>query len=174
MEAVVTLERISISLDGKAEATFAAPRDTVPELEALRGKELALTVKPYAPRRSLTQNAYMWVMLGELGTALKLPKEEVYRNLIKDYGQFEVFPIKDEAVERFVRVWQARGLGWVCDVLRASKLTGYTNVIAYYGTSSYTTAEMSRIIDAVLESCREQGISTMSKADIMSLKNEND
>lgn len=174
METVATLERIAITLDGRAEVTFAADRGAVPELEALKGKELDLVAKPHAPKRSLTQNAYMWVLLGDLAKVLKTSKEEVYRAYIRDYGQYEVLPIKDEAVERFVRLWQCRGLGWVCEAIRASKITGYTNIIAYYGTSSYNSKEMSALIDAVVADCQEQGITTMSAEDIKRLRNEND
>lgn len=166
--------RISLTLDGRAEITFTTERNAVHALEELKDKELRVKITSYSQRRSLSQNAYMWVLIGELAAKLKLSKDDVYKAYIKDYGVYEVLPIKAEAVERFQSVWTARGLGWVCDVFRESKLTGFINVIAYYGSSTYTSAEMTRLLDAIIADCEEQGINTMSLKDIMLLKNEND
>lgn len=166
--------RISLTLDGRAEITFTTQRGAVYALEDLKDKELLVKVSTYSKRRSLSQNAYMWVLIGELSAKLKLSKDDVYKSYIRDYGVYEVLPIKTEAVERFKSVWTARGVGWVCEELRESKFAGYINVIAYYGSSSYNSAEMSRLIDAIIEDCKAQGINTMSLNDIMLLTNEND
>lgn len=166
--------RISLTLDGRAEITFTTQRGAVYALEELKDKELLVKVSTYSKRRSLSQNAYMWVLIGELAAALKTGKDDVYKAYIRDYGVYEVLPIKAEAVDRFKSVWMARGVGWVCEELRESKIAGYKNIIAYYGSSSYNSAEMSRLIDAIIEDCKAQGINTMSLADIMLLRNEND
>ena len=166
--------RVAIALDGTAEITFRAPRSALQGLEALKGKELIVKVASYSKRRSLSQNAYMWVLIGELSSKLGIPKEEVYRNYIKDYGLYEVLPIKKEAVPMFVANWNSHGLGWVCEPLKESKLSGYTNVIAYYGSSSYGSDTMRNLIEAILDDCKEQGIETIPLKDIMLLRNEND
>ena len=166
--------RICLTLDGKAEITFTTMRGAIYAIEDLRDKETLVKVTTYSKRRSLSQNAYMWVLIGELAAKLKIGKDDVYRTYIRDNGIYEVIPIKAEAVERFTNVWAARGLGWVCEVLRESKIGGYVNVIAYYGSSSYNSAEISRIIDAVIEDCKAQGINTMELSEVMALKNEND
>ena len=83
-----------------------------------------------------------------------IPKEEVYRRAIRDVGVYEPLPIRDDAVERFARVWGSHGVGWFVDVVDDSKLPGYKKVFAYYGSSKYTTAEMSRLIDYLLQDMR--------------------
>lgn len=166
--------RISLTLDGRAEITFTTSKSAVYGLEELKDKELLVKVNSYSKRRSLSQNAYMWVLIGELANALKLSKDEVYRNYIKDYGIFEVIPIKKEAEDMFIKTWKSHGLGWVCEVLKESKLTGYDNLIAYYGSSVYTSEQMKNLLEAIIEDCKEQGINTMSISDIMLLRNEND
>jgi hypothetical protein len=42
-------------------------------------------------------------------------------------------------------------------------------VIVYYGSSEYDTAQMSRLIDRIVEDCKEQGIETMPQAELDSL-----
>lgn len=167
--------RISLTLDGRAEITFTTKRGAVYAIEELKDKELLVKIMTYSPKRSLSQNAYMWVLIGELASKLRLSKDDIYKSYIREYGSYEVLPIKAEAVDRFIEVWADRGLGWVCDKLdRPSKLQGYVNVMAFYGSSSYNSGEMSRLIDAVIEDCKEQGIATMELSEVMNLKNEND
>ena len=166
--------RISITLDGRAEITFTTSKSTLPAIEELKDKDLLVKVTSFQKRRSLSQNAYLWVLLGELGQKLNLSKEELYKTYVKDYGVYEVLPIRNDVVERFIHIWQSKCLGWVCEVLKESKLRGYTNVIAYFGSSTYKTDEIKNLLDAVIRDCNEMGINTMSMSDIMLLYNENE
>lgn len=166
--------RISITLDGRAEITFTTSKSTLAAIENLKDKDLLVKVTSFQKRRSLSQNAYLWVLLGELGQKLNLSKEEIYKTYIKDYGIYEVLPIRNDSVQRFIHIWQSKGLGWVCEILKQSKINGYTNVIAYFGSSTYRTEEMKNLLDAVIRDCEEQGINTMSMSDIMLLYNENE
>ena len=116
----------------------------------------------------------MWVLLDEIGKAVNRSKEDIYKEFIKDYGVFEILPLKNEAVKRFNHNWNKNGLGWFTEIIGTSKLKGYTNLIAYYGSSTYDTKEMTRLLDAVINECQELGISTMTMSEIMLLKNDND
>ena len=107
-------------------------------------------IKEHKEKRSLDANAYAWVLLGKLQEKLCITKEEIYRNLIKEIGSYEIVPVKDEAVERFTQSWNKNGLGWITDTMK-SKLKGFTNVICYYGSSSYNNQEMSRLIDLIIQ-----------------------
>lgn len=125
-------------------------------------------LKDYKPRRSLDSNAYCWLLLGKLQEVLKIPKEEIYKDLIKNIGSYEVIPIKNEAVEKFCNAWHKNGLGWITETTK-SKLEGFTNVLAYYGSSTYNTSEMSRLIDLIVQECHQLDIETKSEAEIKSL-----
>ena len=102
---------------------------------------------------------------------LKIPKEDIYKEYIRRCGPFEVIPIRNDAVQRFIESWGNNGLGWVCDTTK-SKLEGYTNVLAYYGSSSYNTNEMEFLLSTIVEDCIEQGIPTKRKEEIESLLKE--
>lgn len=166
--------QIRLTLDGKVEITFTTYKSALGGFENLKDKELNVKVTKFATKRSLSQNAYMWALLNQLGEKLGLSKDEVYKNYIKDYGVFEILPIKNEAVERFIRNWSKNGLGWFVVDIGDSKLQGYTKLMAFYGSSTYNSTEMSRVINAIIDGCQEQGINTMSLKDIMLLQNEND
>lgn len=125
-------------------------------------------VKEVKRRRSLDSNAYAWVLLGKLQDKLHIAKEDIYKSLIKEIGSYEVIPVKNEAVERFRQAWSKNGLGWITETTK-SKLEGFTNVIAYYGSSTYNTSEMSRLIELIVQECKQQDIETMTQNELKSL-----
>lgn len=126
-------------------------------------------VKEHKEKRSLDANAYCWVLLGKLQDKLNLPKEAIYRATIQDIGSYTIVPIKNEAVDRFCEAWSRNGLGWITDTLH-SKLEGFTNIIAYYGSSQYNKSEMSRLIDAIVQECKAQDIETLTPEQLSVLK----
>ena len=125
-------------------------------------------VKEHKKGRSLNANSYAWVLCREIAKATDSTKEDVYKKVIRDVGEFEVIPIKQEAVSKFIKIWQSKGLGWVCDY-GPSKLDGYVNVTAYYGSSIYDTQQMSRLINSLVEEAKILGIVTLDEIKINEL-----
>ena len=136
--------------------------DAVRTLESMEhGKPYDLTVKRHAERRSLDANAYMWVLLDRLAEVTHIRKEHIYRYYIKVIGRISVtFCVTNEAVKKLRDGWGHNGIGWVSDTI-PSKIHGCTNVILYYGSSTYDTRQMSRLIDLVVEDCKDNGIETL-------------
>lgn len=141
-------------------------KDIIEELK--NENKLNIELKKYNKSRSLDSNAYAWVLLGELQEVLNIPKEEIYKDLIKHIGSYEVVPIRNEAVEKFRNAWSKNGLGWITETTK-SKLEGFTNVLAYYGSSVYNSREMSRLIDLIVQECKQLGIETKPKAELDSM-----
>lgn len=132
---------------------------------------LKLDISQWREKRSLNANGYAWTLMDKIAEKIKSTKEDVYREIIKRVGVFEVLPIKEIAVDKFIKRWQSKGLGWVCDNLGACKtLKGFVNILAYYGTSTYDTKEMSRFIDEVVNEAKSQGIKTETPEQIENLK----
>lgn len=133
-------------------------------------KEYELTVSKAVKKRSNDANRYFWELVGKLSEKINVSPEDIYRTYIRDIGgNYEVMPIKDEAVDTWKSIWRSRGIGWQCDVIGDSKLRGYKNVICYYGSSTYDTRQMSRLIDLCVQDCKSQGIETMTPTELASL-----
>ena len=49
------------------------------------------------------------------------------------------------------------------------KLKGYHNIRSYISSSDYDTAQMSRLIDLVVEDCKQMGIETMTPKELDAL-----
>lgn len=166
--------KIALLTNGQIEITFNAPKSALRAFDGLEDKPLTVTVKEFRQKRSLSQNSYLWVLLDKLGAKLNRSKEDIYKIYVRDYGAFEILPIRNDAVEDFKKKWGKNGLGWFTEDLGESKLNGYTKLIAYYGSSTYNSKEMTRLIVAVIQDCEEQGIQTMPLSEIMLLQNDND
>ena len=122
-----------------------------------------ITVKEHQKKRSLDANAYCWVLINKLADALRLTPKEIYRQAIQNVGgNYEVIPIKEEAAEHFKQVWEAQGLGWPCLDMGKSKLDGYRNLRAYYGSSTFTVQQMQVFIDNLVQDCKALDIETMT------------
>lgn len=123
-------------------------------------------------KRSTDANAYFFTLADKLAERLNIPKTEIYRNYVKEIGGVsETVCVKTEAVQKLCEGWKHNGLGWQTDTV-PSKIEGCTNVILYYGSSTYNTEQMSRLINLVVEDCKVQGIETRTPdeiADMLSL-----
>lgn len=180
MKAIANQIRLQFTESGVPEITLTIPNnkseviDGVQELKNIvaNGKVLDVEIKQHRNKRSLDANAYLWVLCQKIAESIHTTKEEVYKKAIHDVGQFEIVPIKDEAVERWIEVWNSKGLGWFAEVMEDSKMPGYKKVISYYGSSVYDTREMSVLIDEIVSQCRELGIETMTSEELESLKQQ--
>jgi hypothetical protein len=133
-------------------------------------EKLSIEVKPFRERRSLDANAYAWVLMDKLAEKLNESKENVYREFIKNIGgNSEIVCVKNSALDRLRDGWSKNGIGWQTDTFD-SKIEGCTNVILYYGSSTYDTAQMSRLLDLIIQDCKEQGIPTETPDEIARLK----
>lgn len=173
MKSIGTIEDISIDYKTQRPKILLVlnERESLSSIEELKEDKLSIEIKKYKNKRSLDANAYMWVLISKLEEKISISKDIIYKDAIRNIGVYEVIPVKNEAVERFIEAWTKNGLGWVCETTK-SKLEGYTNILAYYGSSTYNTAEMSRLIDFVVQECKQLNIETMTPEQLNILKEE--
>ena len=150
--------------------TLGVPTIFGKQLETLVGNFKANTeyeLKPYKEKRSLSANALAWIYCDKLAEKLKTTKEEVYKVAVSRVGVFEEIKVTSpEAGKRFKRIWQRNGLGWL------TKTIDETTILAYYGSSTYDTKQMARLIDYLQEECKEQGIETRPQWEVDAMLKE--
>ena len=174
IELIVNKPSVTYNLDNTANICFVTHKNNLAAIDSIKTDKLLLTIKEHRQKRSLTQNAYMWALLNQLAEKLGDKAESVYRHFVEDYGVRDYILIQDQAVEELQNRWEKKGIGWFTKILRKGKVEGTTTVIVYYGSSSYNSKEMSRLLDAVIEQCEDNGIHTLTKNEVMALHNEND
>ena len=119
------LTGFSLNRDGSQNVTVTVSADWREEYDRLQDTEVDVTIRKATHKRSLDANAFCWALCKDLGDAMHLTKEEIYRRAIREVGEYEPLPIKAEAVETFSRRWAEKGTGWFVDVIDDSKLPGY-------------------------------------------------
>lgn len=132
-------------------------------------KDKKFEIKEHKPKRSLNANAYAWTLLGKIADVIGNTKEEVYKEYIKNKGIYRIITIDEKAAPTFIKVWEDRGLGWLCE-RSETKIAGLVDVIAYYGTSSYNTKQMAGFIDYIVQEAKELDIETLTPDEIERLK----
>ena len=146
---------------GEWSITLTTREDFSEQYESLKENPVSFEIKKASKKRSRDANALAWVLIDKLAEKTRISKTEVYRSAIKEIGGVsEVVCIQDKAVERLCSGWQKNGLGWQTETV-PSKIPGCTNVILYYGSSTYDTAQMSRLLDLIIQECEQQGIPTL-------------
>ncbi len=151
--------RITLELNEKQEAM-----NLYDELH--EAEKLSIKIGKHRERRSLDANAYFFVLADKLAEKLNTTKEDIYRNAIREIGGVsEVVCVKNNAVERLCSGWASNGLGWQTETF-PSKIEGCTNVILYYGSSTYDKAQMSRLIENIVQDCKAVGIDTRTPNEI--------
>ena len=168
MKIVGRLIEIGFSLGGNPRLTIETKdkNTLLTGFDELHEHEVVVDIKRYSPRRSLDANGFYWLLCGKLAEKTGVGMAEIYRSHVRNIGgNYEVYCGKTEAVEKLIKAWEKNGLGWIAETT-PSKLEGCTNAILYYGSSTYESRQMSRLIDQMVQDCKEQGIQTETPAEI--------
>jgi len=106
----------------------------------------------------------------KISEVLKIPKEEVYRNSIKEGNEYTAFPIRGDALDEFMRIWSGRGIGWFAEAVDDSKIPGYKLVFAYHGSSVYNKKQMASLIDRLVQDAKSLDIETLTERELSLIK----
>ena len=141
-------------------------------LDMLNGeKSFTAACKPFRERRSLSANAYCWVLCEKIAVEASsanapVSKEDVYREAIRRVGTFQIVRIPAAAVETTCERWQRNGVGWMAESLGHCTGDDYDDVCLYYGSSTYDRAEMARLLDDLIEDAEALGIETRTPEEV--------
>lgn len=166
------LHDLSFARDGGYLLTIATRENVGVLYDELHETDVDVTVKKHREKRSLDANAYFWVLVDRLAEKTRIPKTDIYRRYIREIGgNHEMVCVIDSAVEKLRNGWEHNGLGWQTDTM-PSRIPGCTNVILYYGSSTYNTRQMSHLIEMAVQDCQEQNIETLSPEKLAGMMEE--
>ena len=173
MQTTGTLEEINIDYKtGKPKISFLIDgRDKLSDIEQLKGLKLKIEAKKYIKKRTINANNYFWKLLQELCELVEIDTVEEYRRRVKELGIFRRFKIEAENIKTFEKMRNAQGIAWFCEIADTTYIsnTEFKIVNAYYGSSSFNSKQMGRLIDGVVQDCKVYGIETKSQQEINSL-----
>lgn len=145
---------------------------SIESLEQIKDNKLFVEIKKWRKKRSLDANAYCWLLCDRIAKELSKDgtihkKEEIYQDTIMQIGTFEPFIVQENGLDKFKRIWQNQGLGFV--VQEVSRKDKCVRVNCYYGSSTYDSKEMSLLIELLVDTAKSLNIETMPKQEIESL-----
>lgn len=161
------IDRLTITFDIKDRMQL------IEKLKALGSvnpeKEYDFTLERHREKRSRDANAYMWVLVDKIADKTQTTKEDVYREAVRRVGVFTDVAVVDKAAETLVSGWGKKGIGWFAEKFD-STLYGCKKVRLYYGSSTYDTKEMSRLIDEIVEEAKSLDIETATPDELARMK----
>ena len=135
---------------------FRLDKDTVYDVKIDKHRE----------KRSLNANAYLWKLVTEIGNVLNKSKEEVYLQMLIDYGQSEIVSILSEIdVKGYFKYYKLAGTS----LLNGKEFNHYK---IYKGSSEYDTKEMSILLNGVVQEAKNLGIKTKDDIEVERLLEE--
>lgn len=135
-------------------------------------KKYTMVIKEFRKKRSLDANAYAWVLMNKLADKLNMGVRDLYRHYIPDIPEnSQVVCVPTEAVEKLQSGWEHNGIGWCSDTLK-SKLPGCTNVVLYYGSSTFDQKQMGVLLDLIIEDCKQVGVEYLTPEELERLEGE--
>lgn len=121
-------------------------------------------IKEKKSKRSLTANAYYWSLLNQLASVLRLDNQRLHFMMLKRYGVHELVSVRSDI--------NIKGYFKYSEAIGKSELDGkeFTHYRIYKGSSQMDSKEFAVLLDGLIEECKEQGIPTLTKAEVERLK----
>lgn len=129
---------------------------------AMIGTPLTCALKKQKTKRTVTANSYCWELCKQIAETAGLSSVDVYKKAVREYGVYEDAVVDNDKVSKVCESWSNIGIGWFTEKVDYS---GSDKVIIrfYFGTSSYSTSQMSRIIDFLVGEAEDLGITILSE-----------
>lgn len=148
--------------------TYTGTKEQIQQFIFKLDKDIVYDIKvdKHRNKRSLDANNYAWHLITEISNVMRLSKEEVYFQFLKDYGQRDLIPIlvNIEPSNHF-KYYEKVG------VIKRNDNT-FISYMVYKGTSKYNSKEMSVFIDGLVQEARNLGIQTLEDLEIEAMIKE--
>jgi len=123
---------------------------------------LDIDIEKHKRKRSLSSNAYCWVLLQKIAEKVNSTKEEIYLQMIKRYGQFNYLVVKEQVIPKIKTQFPVvKELGKI----NVGKGEG-VQVQVYFGSSTYNQAEMNFFLNGIVSEAKELGIETLTPQEL--------
>lgn len=148
------LHRVINPDTGELEITFAvSDYNSKANTEELEKELYSLEIKKPRSKRSLNQNAYLWSLIHELALKMDEDDMDVYIKLLNEtkakYEILKVLAIAENDLKKCFRVVK---------LIKYDTNKDYAYFQCYYGSSTFTTEEMNKLLDTTIRWCNELNI----------------
>ena len=143
---------------GKMRMTFVVD-DKPEDLDDLRKADIRLTARRWRVQRSLSANAYFWVLADKIALRLAESSERIYEDLLRSYGSLDV---REDGMVDELKLLSEFDVNLVKGHWRPyDSDEHYTYYLRLKGSSRYTTTEMAHLIEGTISEAKQLGIETL-------------
>ena len=128
--------------------------------------EGAVEIKPLRKKRSLSANAYFYVLITKMAEKLRTSVNEVHNMMISRYGYPEIVgdnlvtvPLKEDIDPNKLEGIHLKSSG---NITTNSRGTRFVYYYLMRGSHTFNTQEMAHLIDGVISEAKELGIDTLT------------
>ena len=141
-------------------------------MTADRGKLFDL--REHREKRSLTQNGYYWKLLSMTADKLRMSKTELHNRMLREHGQKQylggklvtvMIPDTEEAEKAALKA-ETYHIQPTAQTIQGNGGTRYRQYLLLRGSSDYDTREMSVLLDGMINEAQQQGIETITPAEL--------
>ena len=145
---------------------------------AQAGDDQIYEVKLYKAPRTKSQNSYYWSLLSKVADAHRMNKTELHNRMLRDYGQvlkvkdtvaLAYLPDTDEAEKQALEM-ETLHLKPTSQVQQDKNGIMRRTYVILKGSSDYNTAEMSALVDGIVQEAKQLGIETMTPAELEQIR----
>jgi len=164
------ITNIGHGLEGDLTVTLSLPRQYTDDIKKLLDADIDAEIKKWRERRSMSQNAYAWLLITKIAQCITPPmnKEDVYVLMLKRYGQGGIISIQKDKADGVMRAfdyYMPKGEGEVNG-------KAFLHMMVYVGSSQYDTKEMSVFLSGIVEEAKDLGIETLTPQELERMKGE--
>lgn len=169
-------------ISGKFQVTFEIEQDISDSIKNMQDKPLRITAKQWKEKRSIDANAYYWVLVTKLAETLHISKPRCHNLMLRRYGQsltidgkgaYIRIPDTEKAEETALEA-DTYHIRPTSQVVSGKDGINYRTYVMLLGSSEYDTAEMSHLIEGLVNECKECGIETLTPDEISRMMAEYD
>ncbi|MBQ8994494.1 MAG: hypothetical protein IJ091_11255 [Oscillospiraceae bacterium] len=141
---------------------------------ALEDKQVTVDLKKWSEKRTLSANAYYWVLVNKLAKTMSASKSRMHNILLRRYGvviasdQYAMVPETEEAFEETLES-ETLHLKPTSSVVTGKNGRDYRLYMFLLGSSQMDADEMGTLIDGTVDECKQVGIETMTPREIEEL-----
>lgn len=149
------------------------PAELIVKLTAMlaNGDTETYELKKHRVKRTLTQNAYYWTLVGKVAEAMGITNNEVHNQMIADYGYVDT-DMKDIIMRDSID-WKKLDTLHVRPTAQIRVLGNGVLYRVFYvmrGSSTYNTKEMSRLVDGIIQEAQNLGIETLTPHELEQIR----
>ena len=174
-----TLQGVLRDLQGNVIISFNVGQK-VPQIGSIEGKDLDIRASVHREKRTMSQNAYYWVLCSKLAAKLNISTARLHNMLLREVGYpfiidgktvMNPIPDTDKAEEECLEATTFH-LKPTSGVIVGNDKALYRWYIVLRGSSTFDTAEMTALLNRMVEECKDHGIETLPPEELERMRRE--